>query len=1697
MALTNAEINIIVRAFDQASAVLGVVSEEISNIEQIASRMQMTGLGLTLIGGALIAPALKAVDTFKDLESAFRDVVARAGEFDDVAGAMERVQKIVFDTATTTKFSAQELAEASSAFVQRGLSLSDLESSLGDLAKFTQAANGELQGSFELVLNTMAAYRMELSELSNVTDMFSTAIKDSPLDIDRLAKSLVYVAPTAYAANESIVELMATLMTLGEMGIYGEKAGTSVRRMLASLSAPTNEARTAIESVGFSVEQLSLSYQNMGQLIEVFKKRFKELGWINLDPVTGEIVFMEEHLDKISALFREVFDIRAMNTMKALLSAGNSEWERYKQILIDAGGTTDKMADIQMSSLANAIEIVKSKLNELSYSIVQTEDNPIKKFVSGLGDMIDKFNAMDDGMKNAILKMALYGGTALIASGGLLIITGTLLKLGSTLRSIALGFEMMGKFAISAISKIAAFLAAHPIGWVLIGIAAAVFAAKKAFDAFSTSKATDSLSKANSYLALMSGSSLKAQASISELDKTLGRIVPQTGESENPLEQYQAYLDDFNTELQKTGSSTRDFYAVIGGQVTSITLKTLESSQIMLSGVKSDITKARIYTDRETAAWGALVDSNFSETLTSMDSKLNSFRMAVNAALGIHKFDIIVGVDDAELQALKEDLESIAETNYTEKIRDDLAEAAQIWNAGLEEANISAEKMAAQVSDIAELLNKRSTETTFNVDTAGAFVEMSDTLAKTDALQKVLGAYAENLQASMKESGTSVRSYEALINDMTAAVAVFTAAGMDQETAIQSAYTILSKLLMPATEQGAALIRAFGFDASQTAEDVLLIKDAWEKLYVLEDTDLAEIFGSNLLVKDFRYATSVIDTMMNMMSAFGSMMENREIIDWQASVDELDVLLQRGREKFTSGDPFVIKDSITENIAEGLKRALDIYKITPQDLVETFEVLIDPRAEFDFSGFVEAAKMSAATGAPLDAALEEMAVYIDEKTRSRLSEIGIEPMQLAEIIELVIGEDIDVPTNELNTRLRDALLYLPEIVTGVNVYIIPQVDNLAEIASIIETQVGSQTYKIADIISLVNIAVKFGVNSEAFMLRMKELNIDLESFLDLLKFEYDIKLEGTSKEDIKTQLDSLEKEVGSRTFAVNLSPYVPDIPTQYADLELMVSDISMPPELAARVQLYADEFGADISEQVATVKLYADDSGLRIADLQAQVSASLVIDREQVDSEIRDLQEGTIATIPARFYIPEIPPLSADIDLRVRDVSIPDDLVANVSLLAKEFRPLINSQVATVKYYPDTSNLAIDEQVAFVRAFLTFSKEQVAFALSTIEDSTLVRVPVSFYIPEIPTQYADLVLRATEVNIPSNLTATVSLDAEELAAGIRQQLATVKYYPDFSNIVIDEYQTVVHGYLEMDRERLNDELSNVGTAFANVEFYIPVIPMQRAGLELFVTGVDVPALVERLRVNAVMPPLESVISTAPLSEELNVFAALDDASFNRVVEAADSIEDVTKVVRFVPEELSAEFDSLSASVGILPEMNMTAFESVVARLNEIPDIERVVTFIPRFADADAANLNASVNYSALLSPFFDTYAFDAAIEQFEATRKIALAIEPAISGLDLQQQIAASVAIDFDDQINSNNRLMASIDRLTDSLPALDTVNRVASIEYAGVPRVDMLYSVSIGNMTFPVDLSASDDEIGKEFARQLRFARNKNFGMG
>ncbi|MDD3089919.1 MAG: hypothetical protein PHT95_08250, partial [Candidatus Omnitrophica bacterium] len=152
---------------------------------------------------------------------------------------------------------------------------------------------------------------------------------------------------------------------------------------------------------------------------------------------------------------------------------------------------------------------------------------------------------------------------------------------------------------------------------------------------------------------------------------------------------------------------------------------------------------------------------------------------------------------------------------------------------------------------------------------------------------------------------------------------------------------------------------------------------------------------------------------------------------------------------------------------------------------------------------------------------------------------------------------------------------------------------------------------------------------------------------------------------------------------------------------------------------------------------------------------------------------------------------------------------------------------------------------------------------------------------------------------------------------------------------------------------------------------------------------------------------------------------------------------------------------------------------------------------PRFADADAANLNASVNYSTLLSPFFDTYAFDAAIEQFEATRKIALAIEPAISGLDLQQQIAASVAIDFDDQINSNNRLMASIDRLTDSLPALDTVNRVASIEYAGVPRVDMLYSVSIGNMTFPVDLSASDDEIGKEFARQLRFARNKNFGMG
>ncbi|MFA5453677.1 MAG: phage tail tape measure protein, partial [Candidatus Methanomethylophilaceae archaeon] len=127
MAVTT-NIDIVVRAFDQASQVLTGVQTKVQTLEMTAAKMQRAGVGMMVAGAAMLYPFMKAINVYSEFENELRNVVAISQEFADASVGVEKFGKVFVDVASQTKFAAAEVAEAGYAFVSRGFDFSDVES---------------------------------------------------------------------------------------------------------------------------------------------------------------------------------------------------------------------------------------------------------------------------------------------------------------------------------------------------------------------------------------------------------------------------------------------------------------------------------------------------------------------------------------------------------------------------------------------------------------------------------------------------------------------------------------------------------------------------------------------------------------------------------------------------------------------------------------------------------------------------------------------------------------------------------------------------------------------------------------------------------------------------------------------------------------------------------------------------------------------------------------------------------------------------------------------------------------------------------------------------------------------------------------------------------------------------------------------------------------------------------------------------------------------------------------------------------------------------------------------------------------------------------------------------------------------------------------------------------------------------------
>jgi TP901 family phage tail tape measure protein len=317
----------------------------------------------------------------------------------------------------TTEFSARQAAEGMGFLAQAGLKTNQIISAMPSVLQLATAGNLELGEAANITTNIVTGMGMELSKLSGANDVLVSAMTGSNVNLQMLGESFKFVGPVAKSAGVSFNEVTAALGLMGNAGIQGSLAGTSLRMALVRLIKPPKEAADALTRLGVSVKD---SQGKMRPLVEIMRQ-------------------LEQRGAKTADIM-SIFGIRAGPAMSALLEQGSAAFSKFQKRLEESGGIAKRIQEEQLKTLQGRIKILQSAFEGLAISIGDIMLPAAKALVDTMTDLLSFFNRLTDGAKTAIV---VFGAVAGVFAGFLATITG----IATALPFVIAGFKAMAVVA--------------------------------------------------------------------------------------------------------------------------------------------------------------------------------------------------------------------------------------------------------------------------------------------------------------------------------------------------------------------------------------------------------------------------------------------------------------------------------------------------------------------------------------------------------------------------------------------------------------------------------------------------------------------------------------------------------------------------------------------------------------------------------------------------------------------------------------------------------------------------------------------------------------------------------------------------------------------------------------------------------------------------------------------------------------------------------------------------------------------------------------------------------------------------------------------------------------------------------------------------------------------------------------------------
>jgi len=330
---------------------------------------------------------------------------------------------------STTEWSASQSAIGMTYLAKAGFNAKQQLGAMGGVLGLATAGSVDLGTASDISSNILSSFSIKAEKMGMVSDVLAKTFSTSNTDLLMLGETMKYTAPIASGLGVGLSEVSALAGKLGDVGIQGSMAGTSLRQMYTRLSAPPTEARDALNALGVSVFDAKGKFKGMPNVI----------GELNASMVG---LTDEQKVKKL----KPIFGMTAISAGVALLKVGRKGLLEYQATLDASGGTTKKIQTIKLDTTKGHFKLLASAMEGLSISATTNLLPTIKMVSNTLKSGAEKLDAFTQKFPNAskwifglgtafIVGSVALAGFGFIASG----VGASLALLASPVAGVVLG----------------------------------------------------------------------------------------------------------------------------------------------------------------------------------------------------------------------------------------------------------------------------------------------------------------------------------------------------------------------------------------------------------------------------------------------------------------------------------------------------------------------------------------------------------------------------------------------------------------------------------------------------------------------------------------------------------------------------------------------------------------------------------------------------------------------------------------------------------------------------------------------------------------------------------------------------------------------------------------------------------------------------------------------------------------------------------------------------------------------------------------------------------------------------------------------------------------------------------------------------------------------------------------------------------